>query len=90
MPVIKYIELIMWWVYAIQNGKDNRIYVGMSKDVDRRISEHNSKKVTSTKYYVPWTIIYKEYIGEIKEARKREKYLKSGVGKEYLKNSKPS
>ncbi len=37
----------MWWVYAIQSGKDNRIYVGMSKDVDRRISEHNSKKVTS-------------------------------------------
>ncbi|MCD6555714.1 MAG: GIY-YIG nuclease family protein, partial [Bacteroidales bacterium] len=61
MKVNKYIELIMWWVYAIQSEKDNRIYVGMSKDVDRRISEHNSKKVRSTKYYVPWTIIYKEY-----------------------------
>ncbi len=43
----------MWWVYAIQSDKAGRIYVGMSKDVDRRISEHNSRRVKSTKFYAP-------------------------------------
>jgi putative endonuclease len=76
---------LMWSVYAIRSSIDGRIYVGMSQDVARRISEHNRRKVFSTKGYVPWMLIYMEEIGDRISARKREKYLKSGVGKEFLK-----
>ena len=75
------------YVYAIKSGKDGRIYVGISKNLDRRLSEHNNGEVKSTKAYLPWKLIYKEDCGEDRErARKREKYFKSGCGKELLKN----
>jgi len=77
----------MYYVYAIQSLKDNRIYVGLSNDYNRRIREHNSGYVKPTKPYRPWTLIYSEECGERKNARLREKYLKSGCGKEFLKQN---
>lgn len=76
----------MYKIYAIKSEIDGRIYVGMAIDVERRVSEHNSGKTRSTKGYKPWKLIYVEVVGERIEARKREKYLKSGSGKEYLKS----
>ena len=58
----------------------------MSQNVDRRLREHNSAQVFSTKGYVPWRLIFKEEVVDSVAARKREKYLKCGVGKEYLKS----
>jgi len=58
----------------------------MSEDVTRRIDQHNRGEVFSTKGYRPWTLIYVETIGTISECRKKEKYYKSGCGKEYLKS----
>jgi putative endonuclease len=78
-----------YWVYAIHSERKPRIYVGMSRDVERRIREHNTGSVFSTKGYRPWTLIYKEVCGQRIEARKREKYLKSGIGKEFLKQFIP-
>ncbi len=57
----------------------------MTKDLDRRIKEHNKGKNKSTKSYAPWELIYQEVFDSRIEARKREKYLKSGNGREYLK-----
>lgn len=76
----------MYFVYAIKSQKDGRIYVGLSSDISRRISEHNSGYVFSTKGFRPWKLIYKEEVINRKEAREREKYLKSGCGKEFLKS----
>jgi putative endonuclease len=53
--------------------------------MERRIQEHNSGKGRSTKLYAPFRLIYSEKVGIRVEARKREKYLKSGIGKEFLK-----
>ncbi len=75
----------MFYVYAIQSQKDNRIYVGMTGNVDRRINEHNAGKNQSTAFYKPWRLIYVEQIATRPDARKREIWLKSGIGKEYLK-----
>ena len=72
-------------VYAIVSQKDNRIYVGMSSDITRRLKEHNSGNVFSTKAFRPWELLYQEFVGDRTRARNREKYLKSGVGKEFLK-----
>jgi len=76
----------MYFVYAIKSKKDGRIYVGLSSNVERRILEHNAGYVFSTKGYRPWNLIYKEKLLTRKEARIREKYLKSGAGKEFLKS----
>ena len=76
---------IVYFIYVIQSKVDNRLYVGMSKNVDKRIETHNNGQVFSTKGYKPWRLVYTEEIGNRIEARKREKYLKSGCGKEFLK-----
>lgn len=76
----------IYYVYALQSSEDRRIYVGMTSDLHRRIKEHNDCRVRSTKAFSPWVlIIYKEVNARI-EARKFEKYYKSGVEKEYLKS----
>lgn len=69
----------------IRSEKDGRFYVGMTENIERRFREHNSGKTRSTKGYVPWKLVLTEVYETRKEARAREKYLKSGVGKEYIK-----
>ena len=75
----------MWYVYAILSEVNGFIYVGMCMDLERRLKEHNAGKSKFTKAYQPWKLIYKELVGEREKARAREKYLKSGIGKEFLK-----
>lgn len=75
-----------YFVYAIKSNIDGRIYVGLSKDPNVRIIEHNNGKTRSTKPWIPWKMIYKQFIGSRIEARKEEKRLKSGSGKEFLKS----
>jgi len=77
---------IIYSVYVIQSKIDKRLYVGLSKRVIERIKTHNKGQVFSTKGYRPWALVYIEKVGSRIEARKREKYLKSGCGKEFLKS----
>jgi putative endonuclease len=80
---------MVYYVYAIKSKKDGRIYVGMCADIEVRLKEHNAGKTKSTKGFLPWVIIYKEELKSRLEARKREIYLKSGIGKEFLKSLVP-
>ena len=75
-------------MYALKSLKDGRIYVGFTGNLEKRLNEHNSGKTSSTKAWVPWELLYSEKVSTRIEARKREKYLKSGIGKEYLKSLK--
>ena len=72
-------------VYVIRSLKDGRFYVGMTNDLERRMQEHQSGKTKSTKAFRPWKLIFTESYPSYLEARKREKYLKSGSGKELIK-----
>jgi putative endonuclease len=76
---------IMYYVYAIKSQEKNYIYVGLTNNLDRRFSEHNNGKNKTTKPYKPFKIIYTEKFETRIEARVKEKYLKSGIGKEFLK-----
>jgi putative endonuclease len=76
----------MYFVYALKSEKDARIYVGLSSNINRRIFEHNAGYVFSTKGYRPWKLIYIEEFNNRIDARTREKYYKSGIGKELLKS----
>ncbi len=75
----------MFYVYVLQN-KQGKLYTGATSDIQKRILEHNSGKNKSTKYGGPWKLIYCEICIIRKDAFAREKYLKSGMGKRYLKN----
>jgi putative endonuclease len=75
----------MMYVYVIRSLNDGRFYVGMTSDVENRLSEHNSGKTKSTKAFAPWALVFVETFPGRTEARKREKYLKGGSGKEYIK-----
>jgi len=74
----------MFSVYAIRSLRRNYIYVGLSKDIGKRINQHNSGRNRTTKPYTPFVLIWSEQFDTRENAREREKYLKSGVGKEFL------
>ncbi len=75
----------MYYVYAIRSEKRPYIYVGISDEPKRRIEQHSKGYNRTTKPYAPFKILAIESFADRVEARKREKYLKSGAGKEYLK-----
>jgi len=66
----------------------NYIYVGMTIDIEARIIRHNGGREKTTKPYIPFQLIYSEKCENRIEARKREKYWKSGIGKEQLRKLK--
>ena len=72
-------------VYAILSEVNNDIYVGIAKDVLKRLKEHNGGKNRYTKGLRPWQILYTEFQLDWETARKREKYFKSGFGRKYIK-----
>ena len=76
----------MFYVYVLYSKKHNRKYTGMTIDIEKRLKEHNARQNKSTKAYVPWEVIFKEGFKTRLEARAREKYLKSGVGREFIKS----
>jgi putative endonuclease len=80
------LEIVMYYVYVIQSEKDKKFYTGFTNNLRKRFLEHNNQKVTSTKSRGPFTLIYYEASLDEYDARSREKYLKSGMGKRYIKN----
>jgi putative endonuclease len=73
-----------YYVYAISSLNHNYIYVGLTKDIHNRIKRHNDGRERTTRFYRPYELIFSEICDTRIEARKREKYWKSGVGKEKL------
>jgi len=77
---------MVYYVYAIRSLSLNYIYVGISNNVDRRLKEHNKGYNRTTTPYRPFKLLYKEKFDTRKEARVKEKYLKGGSGKEFLRS----
>ncbi|MGJ8683318.1 MAG: GIY-YIG nuclease family protein [Nonlabens sp.] len=75
----------MFTVYALSSVYRNYIYVGLSSELEERLKRHNSGKNKTTKPYAPFILLYSEELETRDEARIREKYWKSGTGKEQLK-----
>lgn len=66
-----------YFVYILYSQKDHKLYVGCTSDLENRIKEHNSGKVTATKKRVPLVIIYSEEFENKGKAFDRERFLKS-------------
>ena len=76
----------MHYVYVLKSTKDGKFYTGCTEDLRKRFREHNIGMVNSTKGRGPFELIYYEASLHKTDAFAREKYLKSGMGKRYLKN----
>ena len=74
----------MFYTYVLMNGK-KRLYTGFTNDLRKRLKEHNDKRSTYTKYRGPYKLIYYEACIDENDAKQRERYLKTGRGKCYLK-----
>jgi len=76
----------MNYVYVLRSQKNDEWYTGSTTDLRKRFRQHNDGKSGYTRKNKPYEIIYYEACINEQDARLREKYLKSGMGKRYLKN----
>ncbi len=76
----------MFYTYVIRSIKDDMWYTGYTGNLKKRFGDHNAGKVEITKNRRPFDLIYYEACINSQDATAREKYLKSGMGKRYLKN----
>jgi putative endonuclease len=77
----------MFYVYVLRSKKDGKRYIGFTRDLERRIDEHKKGMVKSTKHRRPLELVYHEAYEIKSEAMEREKYLKTGNGREWLRIS---
>lgn len=77
----------MQYVYVLQSQLDNNLYIGCTVDLKKRLELHNAKKVTSTKKRVPFALIYYEAYLNPKDAYKREKYMKTQWGRNFIRKN---
>lgn len=77
---------MFYYVYVLLSKKDGQFYTGYTGDIKERLQLHNSGRVLSTRNRRPLMLIYFEGCRNQQDATRREKYLKSGNGKIYLKN----
>ncbi|TDJ56489.1 MAG: GIY-YIG nuclease family protein [Ignavibacteria bacterium] len=71
-------------VYILKSGKDKKRYVGCTKNILRRLAEHNNGLAKSTRNRRPLELIYTEGFENKSDAIARERFFKSGKGREYL------
>ena len=76
----------MWYVYVLYSMSAQKSYVGYTNDIERRIFEHNVSKIRGfTSRYRPWILIHIESYSDKGSAIAREKFLKTGRGREEIK-----
>lgn len=75
----------MFYNYALQSTNNGNLYIGYTRDLRKRINEHNKGLNRSTKAYKPWELIYYEACLDEEDAKRRESYLKTSQGQRLLK-----
>jgi putative endonuclease len=76
----------MEYTYVLLSERDGRFYTGSTSDLRARFRDHNAGRVHSTAYRRPLKLIYYEGCVHLGDARRRERFLKTGKGKRYLNN----
>ncbi|MEK7133181.1 MAG: GIY-YIG nuclease family protein [Patescibacteria group bacterium] len=75
----------MFYTYILISEKDKKTYTGYTSNLEERLKYHNSGMVKATKNRRPFKIFYKEEFLTEQEAKERERYFKSSVGRRKLK-----
>jgi len=77
---------MFYFVYLLENNFDKSWYIGFTTDLKQRVDDHNNGKGgRTTRMKQSWRLIYFEGYKIKKDATGREKFLKSGSGRRYLK-----
>ena len=74
----------MFYVYVLFSVALQKFYTGYTSNLDKRIIHHNLGLDRWSKRGIPWKLIYYETYKTKTEAIKREKYLKTGKGREFV------
>jgi len=78
----------MYTVYVLHSQNFDKIYVGYTSDIEKRLFAHNHASNKGwTKSFQPWKIIYTEEFEKKKDAMVREKQLKSSKGREFIRKT---
>ena len=75
----------MWYVYVIRSVSYSFVYIGSTKDLERRLAEHNEGRSRSTEAYRLFIVEAYVAVRTESKARELEKYFKTGSGKAILK-----
>jgi len=74
----------MFFVYVLKSEKTGRRYVGSCENLDDRLRRHNAAESKATQHGVPWILIHRESLPTRVEAIERERYYKTGRGRDEL------
>ena len=78
----------MFTVYVLFSEKFNKLYIGFTSDIKKRFISHNELAIKGfTVKYRPWKIIHTEVFDNKKDAMVREKQLKQGKGREWIRDN---
>lgn len=76
---------LQYCVYILFSEKDHLLYIGYSANLEKRIENHNSGGTKSTEHRRPLKLIFCEFYLFEEDARKREMYFKTTMGKKAIK-----
>jgi len=74
----------MFYTYILLSLSTEKIYIGHTENIERRLIEHNSNKSPFTSKKGPWKLVFKKEFNSRSEAIKFENYLKSLKNKKYI------
>ena len=74
----------MWFVYILKSLKDGDLYVGSTNNLRRRLADHNSGEVDSTRHRIPFAVEAHVAVRDKAKAIELEKYFKTGSGNAVL------
>lgn len=75
-----------FYTYVLLSLNDGMFYTGYTRGIDERMRQHHAGLVPSTADRRPFCLIYYEACLSQKDSIARERYLKSGMGKRYIRN----
>jgi putative endonuclease len=76
--------IVVFQVYILRSHKTGRRYIGSCHDIEQRLQRHNAGHSKTTRHGVPWTLEHSESFATRAEATKRERYFKTGRGRDEL------
>ena len=81
----------MYTVYALHSLEFNKIYIGFTSDIDKRLDAHNHISNRGwTKKFQPWTLIFEQKYELKSDSMKQEKQLKSAKGRVFVRSLIPN
>ena len=75
---------VFFYAYVLESKIDGKRYIGYTSNIKRRLEEHKNNKTFSTKYRLPFSLIYFEGCLFSQDAKRREKYFKTHQGRKFL------